>query len=368
MMEKEWQVPERIQSLDWGPAGLLVQTSEQTLYSADGKVITKNKIKGDRVVLSPNGRYLAAYTRNGNIEVRHAATGKSVARGARRGDFRNIAFTPNSASVVVVSDYGFDVGIWRFDPGGAYAVLEPESGATQIWFPEDSRELRASNGQGTAIWRLPLNGSYSAPVLLESTLGTDNRRQLPIPRTPPDTDGGRKVLAEAVGQSGRRAMIVAGQITRAGFQRTLESWEDGVKLAEQPYEPVLDRDRETFLQFTGRDRFLVIGTRTGLEMVEAKTLAPVTTLYHTGAILAAAQADGRRAATMDRNGSIRVWDIANGREISRLAAENGAQMLALGNNGRWLATLTGSGKIELWAIAADELIAQTCHWLEKPCP
>jgi hypothetical protein len=157
-------------------------------------------------------------------------------------------------------------------------------------------------------------------------------------------------------------LIVAGEITRAGYRRTLEVWEDDKKRAEQPYDPMFDRDREAFLQFAGQDRFLVIGTRSGLEMVDAITLAPVATLYHTGAILAGAQADGRRAVTMDRIRSVRVWEIA------RFMADHPARALALSNDGRWMAALAPGGRIDLWAIAADNMIAQACHWLNDPCP
>lgn len=248
-----------------------------------------------------------------------------------------------------------------FDSGGH---------ATHIWFSEDSSQLRASDDRGEAAWQLPAAGDYAAPVLM--ALGDAKDGLSPLEKPLVDKlavpEGERQVLAEAVDRSGRRAVIIGGQYLRGGQERTLEVWEGGEKLAEQPYDPVFDDDHAAFLQFAGQGRFLVIGTGTGLEMVDAITLAPVATLYHSGAILAGAQMDGLRAVTMDHSQSIRIWETATGREVARLAASRPARALALSSDGRWLAALAPGRQIDLWALAPDDVIAQACRWLDDPCP
>ena len=106
----------------------------------------------------------------------------------------------------------------------------------------------------------------------------------------------------------------------------------------------------------------------GLDVRDTTTLETVATLYHANAVLAAVQADGLRAVTMGADGGMRVWVLATGVEITRLAADRPARALALSNNGRWLAALTGENRIDLWALAPIDLIAQSCRWLDPPCP
>jgi WD40 repeat protein len=129
-----------------------------------------------------------------------------------------------------------------------------------------------------------------------------------------------------------------------------------------------------YLQFAGDGRFVIIGVREGLLLLHADTLAKVTTLFHQGVILAGMTPNGQRAVTMARDNSIRIWDIGTGLETTRLTAEDPARALALSNNGRWLAALHGEGEgeegeeISLWALGSADLVAQSCRWLETPCP
>jgi len=364
----EWQIDGRVYSMKWIAAGLFVNNGGKTLYAIDGQKLFSWKISGVQVVISNDGQYFVARELYGKLRIIDTGSGEVVAHDLRDAQYDDITFRPDGRSVFVVGKYGVDLGIWHFAASGALAVLEPGGDPLWVWFPARSNELRVADEQGEAIWQLPGPGTDAVPALMKNTLDTTSRLKLPVEPEPPKQDGERLVLAEIVGRSGRKAMIVAREITRAGYRRTLEVWDGGKKQAEKAYEAVFEGGRESFLQFVGQDRYVVIGTRTGLEMVDAGTLEPVATLYHTGAILAGAQPDGRRAVTMDAKRSIRVWEIASGQEVARITADHAARALELSDDGRWLAALGTDGRVRLWAIAPGDLIAQACQWLKNPCP
>ncbi len=364
----EWQVEGLVRAIRWVPAGILVDTKPAMLYTGDGLEIARRETAGDQVVASEDGRYFAAREPNGTVTIDDVASGDIVAQNRRDAQFANIAFQPNGRSVVAVGTYGVDLSAWHFARGGAYSVLE--TGGRPLWmrFAADGSELRVEYDQGTAAWKLPSPGSGEMPVLVENTLNPEARPHAQPAVGLPDGDGDPLVLGEALGRSGKRATIVAGEMTRAGYRRTLEVWDGGEKHLEKPYGPVFESGREGIVQFVGLDNYLVIGMQTGLEMVATATLEPVATLYHTGAILAGAQPDGRRAATMDADRTVRVWEIASGLELARFTADQSARALELSGDDRWLAALGTEGRIRLWATAPADLIVQACQWLEPPCP
>jgi hypothetical protein len=239
----------------------------------------------------------------------------------------------------------------------------------RIWFSADAATLHAHHEAGSVSWRMPDKRDFQPPARLPDA---EAAKPKPAFETPPpaaaDSVTDREVVVDVVGRTGRRALLVCGQRTRAGCTRSIELWEGGALHAELPYEPVFDRDLAAFLQFAGNDDYLVIGTRTGLEIVERQSLEPVGELFHAGAILVGVSTKFRRAATMDRSGSVRVWDLTNGTEVVRLESAEKAVALALSNDERWLALLTAAGNVDLYALGVPDLVNQACRWLDPPCP
>ena len=139
--------------------------------------------------------------------------------------------------------------------------------------------------------------------------------------------------------------------------------------AARAFEPVLEPEIAAYLEFAGDDRCLVIGAREGIDVVEAGQLALFTKLYHRDVTLTAMQRDGTIAATMGKDGIVRVWKTIDGGEIARIdAGSAGQEALALSNDGRWLATLEDAGTFHVWALTPADLIEQACRWLPGPCP
>jgi len=364
-----WRIDGSVYRLSWQAGGIVAVTrSGHAVYDVGGTqkgVVTA----ADRAIstVSPDGGLLAFAVDNQRIEVREVASDALVASAVRVAQFRNLAFASDGRSINVVSDYTLMIGRWYFDAVGPFARLLTSGAPSNLWFADDGTSLSAADEHGEITWRMPSQDSLGAPSVVPNEPVADEPHPVPAPDRVSAFEEEREVLAVAFGEPDREARLVCGESTRGGCRRHLEIWDGGTKRSELPYEPVLDVNQQAILEFAGQDRFLIVGTRTGLEVLDWVTLEPVTELFHGGATLAGVSKDASRAATMDRNHSIRVWDVATGAEQTRLAANGPAHALALSNDGRWLAALTPAG-IELWALTPPDLINQACRWLEHPCP
>ena len=365
-----WRIDESIYRLSWQAGGIVAVTqSGHAVYDVGGTrkgLVTAAKHAISAV--SPDGGLLAFTEDKQRIEIRDLANNALVASTVRDAQFRNLAFAPDGRSLKFVSDYKIRIGRWVFDAGGAFARLLTSGAPFSLGFADDGTSLSAADEYGEVTWRVPPEDSLGAPTVIANGLVAAESH--PVPASDRDAAFGDEsaALAVAYGEPDREARLFCGESTRGGCRRNLEIWDGGTKRSVLPYEPVLNVTQQAILQFAGQDRFLIVGTRSGLEVLDWETLEPVAELFHSGAVLTGVSKDASRAATMDENHSIRVWDVAPGAERTRLAADGPARALALSNDGRWLAALTPAGTVELWALMPPDLIQQACRWLEHPCP
>ncbi|KYG09342.1 hypothetical protein BE21_01660 [Sorangium cellulosum] len=68
---------------------------------------------------------------------------------------------------------------------------------------------------------------------------------------------------------------------------------------------------------------------------------------------AALSADGERAATLDAEGRVDVWDARNGRRLKTWKLDGGTQALTLSRGGRLLLTWSKEAGVRLWDIESD---------------
>jgi WD40 repeat protein/serine/threonine protein kinase len=67
--------------------------------------------------------------------------------------------------------------------------------------------------------------------------------------------------------------------------------------------------------------------------------------------------DGKRVASASEDGTARVWDIADGREILTLSGHgNGLWCVAFSSDGRWIASASFDGRVKLWDAADGHMI------------
>ena len=358
------EYPDALLRLSWEPAGLLTEIDR--ILIEDDKLIHKPKpsIKGRLSALSPDGQFYATLKYDGMLQVRRMSSNQLVARTTYSASANRIAFFGNSRSLLATRLDGRSIDIWHFWSNGPYAAVSSATPVDQIAFDKKGNHLLAYGDQQNFRWKLPAKGSTEMPQAVQPE--SRNVKAAPA-ESPPG--GNFKVLGAAHGRSsGINARIIALSSTRGGYKRELQVWQHGQELKSKKLEPILDPSMEGFVVLTGRDRFLIVSSRQGLELLDVETLAPVRTLYHRDVVSAGVQADGRRAVTMAKNLSIRVWDLETGLEVNRLAARWPTHALALSNDDRWLATLSGDRDIDIWALSATDLTIQACRWLDPPCP
>lgn len=357
------EYPLTLLRLNWGLGGLLTQ--KDRIVVEDDKLVYKPKpsFKGRQTALSPDGRLYATLT-GGMLQVRRISSGQLVAETSHSASANRIAFLRNSRSLLSTRLDGRSIGVWDFWSTGPYATVSSETPVDQIAFDNKGAHLLAYGDQQDFRWKLPANDSDGAPAAIEPV----PRPATAEPAEPPPTES-FKVLGAALGRSsGINARIIAVGSTRGGYERVLQVWQKDQDLRSKRLEPIIDPSMEGFVVLSGRDRFLIVAMRQGLDLLDVETLAPVRTLYHRNVVAVGVQADGRRAVTMAKDLSVRVWDMETGLEVNRLAVRWLAHALALSNDDRWLATLAADGDIDIWALAAPDLILQACRWLNKPCP
>jgi len=84
---------------------------------------------------------------------------------------------------------------------------------------------------------------------------------------------------------------------------------------------------------------------------------------HSGGVLAVAVTpDGKWLATAGEDRTVRIWDLANGRERAALTHAGWATDVAVAPDGSWLATGSSDGTVRIWDLAnGQERAAMTGH-------
>ncbi|MCB1738937.1 MAG: TIR domain-containing protein [Gammaproteobacteria bacterium] len=361
-----WPYAGRIRHIAWLPAGIFVHGDRGHLYTPEGEPISNAPVAGDRVALSDDGLQLAAASHKGAVGVISMPDGRSIAADHWRDGIVAIGFGPDAHSVAVAGDYYRFLARWHFMDRGVYALLTTAGTAEGLQFIDG--RLEAWRAEHAAIWDLR---SGSMPRKLADTLAMTDPARLPdsiaVPTPDAASDSGYD-MAVAHARSGREAAIVAGEMTRAGPRRRLVIRKAGQEVVGQAHAPVLDPRLASFLAFAGNDHYLVIGTRDGLQVVDAQRLQPVSTLYHAQAIAVGLSADGRWAATGDERGRIKIWNVGEGTQAREIETPARVATLALSNDGDWVAGLGPDRQVRLWTLSPHKLIEQACRWLEAPCP
>jgi WD40 repeat protein len=388
---RQWLHPERVQWLQWKRHALVVGGQKTiSIYDPDnGKLMHRYPIAQERqFALSGDGKLIAKVVGNYTIVIRDVASDTEVARTSHDAEVANLMFGPHNQSLITVDKVKRRIRVWWFMNDGAFATLRDNAPITMVRFSENEPLLYTQIREGVSTWQLPPPGELSAPhrqeTIAESKHFGDYQIAIPVvtnsveqPTTitihaadnslqPRTITIDAQALAAAVSRNGDRlAVTLAAKSTRAGYQRRLEVWNvrTNTRIAMRAFEPVLDAQMAAFLRFAGGDRYLVVGTRVGVAIVDARQLTPVASLYHPDV-----QNDGTLAATVGSSNIVRIWDINSRNEIARIESAQAVRALALSNDDQWLATLDEVGTVRLWALAPNVLIQQACHWLAGPCP
>ena len=390
---REWQHPQRADWMQWQPRALTAgDAASAWIYDAwSGELTSRESIESGRFALSSDGRLVAVAPGKAIIQIRAAGNGAEVARTSHDAEVSGFAFGPDNTSLTTVDRVARRIRVWQFDTDASYAVLDEESAISRVEFAPDGSQLIMSSAQGSRAWRLPRTGEDPTLRRQEAAyVGAVQRQRVEFTPGSCGDKGGtvtvsagdaesepRPVSVDAgifnavVSRDGNRlAVLAATESTRGGCRRRLEMWnpQTSTLLATHAFDPVLNSQSATYLQFAGDDRFLVIGIGSGVEIIDAERLTAVTTIYHRGVTATAMLADGTLAATLGSDRVARIWRTGGPNEIARIETVRATEALALSLDHRWLAALEEPGTVRLWALAPEDLIQQACRWLEAPCP
>jgi WD40 repeat protein len=120
-----------------------------------------------KVVLSPDGKYLTAYTRNGEMIVWDAATGNKLKTLGRGGSVEAVAYSPDSRRVAAITR-GYSLSVWDLATGKELWNHEISWWYAPGWdkslaFSPDGKTLAVAHWKNVRIWEV--ESGKERPVL-----------------------------------------------------------------------------------------------------------------------------------------------------------------------------------------------------------
>jgi len=398
-----WALPERGISVHWSPdATELAVGFKNTLtrYDATTGLALDTYARPENPSAESAGGHLVATRVKDTylLRVSNLSDGKDIVHVPLGGELKAAAFQPAAGTLATLTFVGNEnkLAVWALRNRRTVADIALESTLTEVEFDDESRILFIGNDKRAGCWRLPdsppadgrleqFDGACakarSRPhrVLTENTLGgspSDGRVEV--------VDGAGKIVWEkqvptpplyvASSFDGRLVALMQGAITastRSGMRLSIEVW--GTH-SRQPLASIADQDllldyrREPYMTFSPDGRYLATPGRNGVIVWETDSFTRAAEIYQANVVKVALQPRGSLIAVLGGDDAIHVWDIRTSEEIARMAEVGVFSAFAVSPDGRWIVTLDAGGIARLWAIQPEDLIAQACTQLRKPCP
>jgi WD40 repeat protein len=331
----------------------------------------------NKVVFSPNGTHLATASfsfifgpsgdsRYGGSTVRvfDATTGAEIWH-TDRGDLVNkVVFSPNGTRLAAA------VAFRGGDPGGTAWVFDATTGA-EIWRVEHDWEVCtvvfSPDGTRLATASGPVYDPSGEARVFDAATGAEIWR----------VDHGNPVYSVVFSPDGTRLAATSGKYRETGQARVFDA-ATGAEIWRvdhgNPVHAVVFSPDGTRLA-TGSGEYRKHSSGDGdARVFDAATGAEIWRVDHGNPVRAVAfSPDGTRLATgsgvdllnypYPRDGRVRLFDVANGAEVSRLDHGNPVRAVAFSPDGTQLASSDDSARV--WCVDHSQLIEQALGRLTR---
>jgi WD40 repeat protein len=356
-LERLWKHPGPVHAAVLNPRGTLLATVAEDpkghvrarLFDVrTGRLVREFPERGvTGVVFSPDGRLLVTTSKDKTARVRDVARLRVLHTLPHLGHVNTAAFSRDGKQLVTASDDGA-ARVWDVASGTRLLLLVGPVGHMETAsFSSDGQFIVTSNTDHTAqVWEAD-NGRQLVDLLGDTDAVTSAVFS---------PDGASVVTAGADGTARLWAPALADQTWASGvFQKA--------NLVPLPHLPAA---RSSVRAEFSRDGRLVLATDAGASRVWRPGGHVVSISRGTGAPFASSSLspDGRRAVTVDGDGTTRIWSVATGKPLLVLRGSGPPGGVTFSPDGRLVLTWSADHAARLWAADSGRML----HVLRQPSP
>jgi WD40 repeat protein/tRNA A-37 threonylcarbamoyl transferase component Bud32 len=307
------------------------------------KILVRNKfgMTANKVVFSPDGRWLASGGNDHQVIVTSLDTGAQRQLSGHRSAVANLAFSPDSAMIASGTNSG-EVRIWEVH-GDEERMLGRHPGRiSYLAFSPDGRRLATGTNTKSETGDARI---WDVATLHQRGLRCQGTSPFQIAFSP----DGRRMAANVSDKSLALWDLATGQCQRLeGHEKYVQAFAfapDGKRVAS-----------------TSRDGTVRLWDLGPCDAIAGCKPAPRVLDDHAGAASTVAfSPDGRWLASNGNDAAIRLWDLVSGQERRLEAPAKGVWRLAFSPDGRQLAATGEDPEIWLLDVASGAPVALRGH-------